>query len=182
MTSVILELPQKKYLSDLYFWRFEDEVQESFKWNGSYFPKPTTKLSKQEFIEQEFKNKYLLETIPSTMFIIKDEEFIGTVHACWESEVTSWMEIGIVIYNPDYWSGGYGTSALKQWIDYIFTNSDIHRIGFSTWSGNIRMIKLAEKLGMQQEACIRKARIVEGEYYDAIKMGMLREEWKCHTL
>lgn len=31
MTSVILELPQKKYLSDLYFWRFEDEVQESFK-------------------------------------------------------------------------------------------------------------------------------------------------------
>lgn len=30
----------------------------------------------------------------------------------------------------------------------------------------------------RKEARIRKARIVRGEYYDAIKMGILREEWE----
>ncbi|MGF7046909.1 RimJ/RimL family protein N-acetyltransferase [Paenibacillus sp. DS2015] len=43
------------------------------------------------------------------------------------------------------------------------------------------MRRLASKCGMMEEACIRKARIVRGEYYDAIKMGILREEWE-HTL
>ncbi|WP_331463569.1 GNAT family protein [Macrococcoides bohemicum] len=94
------------------------------------------------------------------------------------SEETNWMEIGMCIYNPDYWSGGYGTSAFLQWIDYIFNNSDLHRIGISTWSGNVRMMKLAEKVGMIEEARIRDAKIVDGKYYDAIKMGILRNEWE----
>ena len=50
-------------------------------------------------------------------------------------------------------------------------------LGISTWSGNKRMIKLAKKVGMKEEACIRQARIVEGQLYDAIKMGILRDEW-----
>lgn len=29
-----------------------------------------------------------------------------------------------------------------------------------------------------RKAHVRKARIVRGEYYDAIKMGILREEWE----
>ena len=40
----------------------------------------------------------------------------------------------------------------------------------STWSGNHRMIKVAEKIGMIEEARIRDARIVDGCFYDAIKM------------
>jgi len=40
------------------------------------------------------------------------------------------------------------------------------------------MIKLARKLGFQQEACFRKARIVDGKYYDGLGFGILREEWK----
>ncbi len=51
----------------------------------------------------------------------------------------------------------------------------------STWSGNERMIKVAERLGMKEEARIRKARMVENQYYDAIKMGILREEWTAQN-
>lgn len=40
------------------------------------------------------------------------------------------------------------------------------------------MMKVANKDGMIEEACIRKGRVVEGEFYDAIQMGTLREEWK----
>ncbi|WP_414043427.1 GNAT family N-acetyltransferase [Macrococcus sp. EM39E] len=112
------------------------------------------------------------------MYIINDGHFFGTLHANWVSSETNWMEVGICIYNPEYWSGGYGNSVFQQWVDYIFKNSDLHRIGISTWSGNIRMMKLAEKVGMIEEARIRDASIVEGQYYDAIKMGILRSEWE----
>ena len=39
------------------------------------------------------------------------------------------------------------------------------------------MMKAAEKLGMQQEARIRKVRYYNHEYYDNVKYGILREEW-----
>ena len=63
-------------------------------------------------------------------------------------------------------------------INYLFRETDANRIGISTWSGNIRMMKVARKAGMIEEARIRKGRIVRGEFYDAIQMGVLREEWK----
>jgi RimJ/RimL family protein N-acetyltransferase len=51
------------------------------------------------------------------------------------------------------------------------------RIGLTTWSGNQRMIRCAEKLGMKLEGRLRKCRFYNGEYYDSIRMGVLREEW-----
>jgi RimJ/RimL family protein N-acetyltransferase len=52
------------------------------------------------------------------------------------------------------------------------------RIGLTTWSGNQRMIRCAEKLGMKLEGRLRKCRFYNGEYYDSIRMGVLREEWE----
>jgi len=40
------------------------------------------------------------------------------------------------------------------------------------------MMKTAAKIGMKEEARIREARIVNGEYFDSIKMGILRREWE----
>ncbi len=39
------------------------------------------------------------------------------------------------------------------------------------------MMALAEKLGFKKEAEYRKARIVDGQYYDSVSYGILREEW-----
>ncbi|ASK64154.1 hypothetical protein CFK37_19355 [Virgibacillus phasianinus] len=84
----------------------------------------------------------------------------------------------MVIYDKDFWNGGYGSEAYRLWIDFLFKSTDLHRLGMSTWSGNVRMMKVAVKIGMTEEARIRKARTVDGEYFDAIKMGILREEWE----
>lgn len=40
------------------------------------------------------------------------------------------------------------------------------------------MVRVAEKLGMQMEARIRKVRYYNNQYYDSIRMGILREEWE----
>ncbi len=106
-------------------------------------------------------------------------EIIGTVNWYWKSEETLWMEIGIVIFNEEYWGKGIGYLALETWTDEIFdSNSKLVRLGLTTWSGNKRMMKLAEKLTYKCEAVYKKARIVDGEYYDSISYGILREEWE----
>lgn len=89
-----------------------------------------------------------------------------------------WMEVGIVIFNENYWGKGIGYTGLRMWIDEIFSeNPKLIRIGLSTWSGNLRMMRLAEKLGLKKEAVYRKARIVDHTYYDSVSYGILRDEW-----
>jgi RimJ/RimL family protein N-acetyltransferase len=62
-------------------------------------------------------------------------------------------------------------------VDLLFReHPEIVRLDMRTWSGNTRMMRLAEKLGFKLEACFRKARIVNGEYYDGLGYGLLREE------
>lgn len=106
------------------------------------------------------------------------DEIIGEVNWYWKCEETLWMELGIVIFNENYWGKNIGYLALKLWITEKFNeNPKLVRMGMSTWSGNERMMKLAEKLGFQKEATYRKARIVNGEYFDAVSYGILREDW-----
>ena len=63
---------------------------------------------------------------------------------------------------------------------FLFANLDIVRIGLSTWSGNHRMIRCAEKLGMQVEARIRET-LASSRVVITIASRwarILREEWE----
>ncbi|PHK49022.1 GNAT family N-acetyltransferase [Staphylococcus edaphicus] len=155
-------------LNDIYYWKYEEKQQEAKKWNGPYIHEPI--LDKATFFDQAKQTRYIYSNVESTLAIMVEGQFVGTVG-------TYWLEIGIVIYDSAYWESGIGTEVFKLWIDYLFENHFVHRLGISTWSGNERMIKLAAKAGMKEEARIRQARIVEGQFYDAIKMGILKNEW-----
>jgi RimJ/RimL family protein N-acetyltransferase len=109
----------------------------------------------------------------------EQDELLGEVNWYWKSKETNWMEIGVIIFEEQNWGKGIGFQALRKWIDLLFADfPEIVRIGLSTWSGNIGMIKLSQKLGMIEEACYRKARIVNDTYYDSISYGILKEEWE----
>ncbi|PID31073.1 MAG: hypothetical protein CR982_00465 [Candidatus Cloacimonadota bacterium] len=109
---------------------------------------------------------------------IETNKLIGTVNCYWKSKETNWIEVGIGIYDENLWNKGIGYQALKLWINEVFIDHpELVRIGLSTWSGNIGMMKLAEKLGFKKEAEYRKARILKGKYYDSVSYGILKEEW-----
>ena len=79
--------------------------------------------------------------------IYVDKVLIGIVSRYWENKKTRWLEVGIIIYNPDYWYGGYGSEALKLWTTRTFKDfPELEHVGLTTWSGNIPMMKCAEKL------------------------------------
>ncbi len=150
--------------------------------DGPYYPK-------MEDYELQFNVDYITKVIENKrrtkprrrlVIALKDtNQLIGTISWYWQSQETNWKSIGLALYDEKQWGRTYGFQALKLWIDYLFeADSDMVRLDLRTWSGNIRMIKLAEKLGFQEEARFRKARIVKGEYFDGIAMGILKEEWK----
>lgn len=165
-------------VNKLYYWKYEEKNQEAKKWNAPYIPEK--QLTKEEYMNLWNQEYELFPGVPPLLAVIINKKAVGIVSCYWVDKHTNWLETGIVIYDSDYWSGGYGTEAYRMWIDFLFESTHLHRLGMSTWSGNIRMIKTAAKIGMKEEARIREARIVNGEHFDSIKMGMLRREWESH--
>lgn len=165
-------------ISSLWYWHYECVDPEWVRWYTPY--KPIEKSTRDEFYtEQQWEiEEASKKQVPTKLAIEVDGKFIGFVRRYWIDKNTNWLNIGICIYVPDYWSGGYGTEAFRLWMRFLFDHMDIVRLGIAIWSGNERMINLAKKLGMKHEGSIRKARLVDGQYYDSINMGILREEWE----
>ncbi|ANY74647.1 GNAT family N-acetyltransferase [Paenibacillus ihbetae] len=147
-------------------------------YDAPYFP---LKHVSYEVFETQWNSDLESGRFPSDLLIEVQGQTIGLVTFYWEHEPSRWLEAGIIIYDPLHWSGGYGTEALSLWVDCLFRHLDIARVGITTWSGNPRMMRCAEKIGMRLEGRMRKCRYYNGVYYDSIRMGVLREEWEERT-
>lgn len=153
---------------------YKEEAPEWKKWDAPYYPHFS--MTYEEFMKEadlwvEEKDRWAVEV---------NGTFIGVVTYYWEHEPSHWLEIGIILYDSSRWGKGIGTRTLKIWVNHLFNTLPLVRVGFTTWSGNQRMIRVGEKLGMTMEAKIRKVRYYNEKYYDSIRMGMLREEWDIY--
>ncbi|MDQ0217836.1 N-acetyltransferase [Peribacillus cavernae] len=175
---VTLRNVTEKDFKPLWQLRYGEENPEWKKWDAPYFP--YERLDFHRFKEME-KNRVTYDYahgVNSQLLIEVNSRIIGSIVFYWEDEATRWLEIGIAIYKPKFWNGGYGTEALELYIDYLFSNLEIERVGLTTWSGNERMIAAGKKVGLLMEGRMRKCRYYNGYYYDSIRMGMIREEWE----
>jgi RimJ/RimL family protein N-acetyltransferase len=179
-TNLVLREIEVKDLDDYLYWNHPS--REFHKYNGPYYGRRNEKELEKYIEELRVSLVNGEKDVLKNKKIIADEEtdeIIGQVNWYWKSQETLWLEVGIVIFNENYWGKGIGYNALRLWINKIFEESpELIRIGLSTWSGNLRMMKLAEKLGLKKEAVYRKARIVDNEYYDSLSYEILKEEWK----
>lgn len=77
--------------------------------------------------------------------------------------------LGIDIPDLNHRRKGYGKQALLTYIEYLKSHS-INQVYIQTWSGNLSMLKLAEKLGFVECGRISNIRFVNGNLYDAITL------------
>ena len=80
---------------------------------------------------------------------------------------TVYRAIGIDICEPNVWGNGIGTNALRAFLNYYF-DSGVTELYTQTWSGNIRMIRCAEKLGFVECNRYVGIRQVNGKTYDGL--------------
>jgi RimJ/RimL family protein N-acetyltransferase len=171
--DLIIREIEEKDLTKLWELIYKEDAPEWKKWDAPYFPHKSKPYEK------------FMETAPTWVgkenrwVITVNEEVCGVVSYYYEDEQSKWLELGIVIHESQNWNKGIGTRSLKLWLNHIFNSLPTVRVGLTTWSGNERMIRVGEKLGMQMEARIIKVRFYEDTYYDSIRMGILREEWEA---
>lgn len=89
----------------------------------------------------------------------------------------AWM-LGVGIARAADWGRGLGGEALSLWIDHLFENSTVHRLGLATWSLNPRMMALAQRLGFKSESVERELVEWRGEWLSRHGFGLLRSEWE----
>lgn len=75
--------------------------------------------------------------------------------------------IGIVICESGQWCQGYGTQALTAFCRH-FINHGRKEIRLQTWSGNLRMVCCAEKIGFVEINRFVGNRHIRGEVYDGL--------------
>ncbi|HIY57950.1 MAG TPA: GNAT family N-acetyltransferase [Candidatus Tetragenococcus pullicola] len=148
---------------------------EWMNWDGPYFNNP---IYTWEGYCQKVSPKIVNN--PRYGLLLYQGEIIGIMASYWEDgDLENWLEFGLSIFVDPIWGRNIGTRACRLWISYLFDLfPEIVRVGFTTWSGNIRMMTVGEKLGLQQEARIRKVRYYNNQYFDSMKYGVLRTEWQ----
>lgn len=158
------------------FWRISYGPEADLTWkkfDAPYFENPVLSW-------EAFENGWGKDAVdnPHRKIIMYEDKIVGVVTAYWEDgALEQWLEAGITIFSTADWGKGIGSTALSMWLEELFAlHIKLPHIGFSTWSGNAGMQKAGEKCGMKKEAVIRKVRYWNGQYYDAIKYGILREE------
>ena len=111
------------------------------------------------------------------------QDYIGWCNAyCIDEEYCytddeGFLTVGIDIPEMAVRGKGYATKALCMFVKYLLEKGETP-IFTQTWSGNERMIHIAEKIGFEE--CRRKKdfRVVRGEKYDGLTFKLNEEKFE----
>lgn len=101
---------------------------------------------------------------------------IGNISLQRINQIYRSAEFAIVMDNK-YHNQGYATEALKKLLEHGFKKLNLHRIWSGTAETNIGMLKVFEKLGMQQEGVFREAMFINGNYRNILCYSILENEY-----
>jgi RimJ/RimL family protein N-acetyltransferase len=173
MPGLTLRERRPEDLPVLWRWLHGEDHPEWQRWDGPYFPRSGAKKTLSEFVETARPPG------PHRRIIALDGECIGMVSRSEEEPAGGgWWELGIVIYDPRHWGGGFGRQALRLWTSLTFAETDAHVLTLTTWSGNERMVRSAQRVGYCECARIPEARLWQGQRWDSVKLCALRREWE----
>lgn len=164
--------------------RYREAMQPGQEWqrlDGPYYPRPQgaeLEASLERIAARVERGDWPEPRVQLVVADSETDEMLGRVSRYWLSEETWWLALGVGLFDASRWGRGIGHEALGLWTSYMFESiPELARLDLRTWSGNGGMMRLAEKLGYRLEACFRKARVVDGEHFDGLGYGVLREEW-----
>jgi ribosomal-protein-alanine N-acetyltransferase len=86
-------------------------------------------------------------------------------------------EIGYLLL-PQFWGKGYATEAAGMMLEISFQRFGVRKTNARCNAMNIQSEKIMRKCGMKKEGVIRCGRFKNGQWYDELCYGILREEWR----
>ena len=121
----------------------------------------------------KFKNNpdYLF----SAIIFKKDNRYIGNIKLGPINRIHKFADIGIMIGERSFWGKGFATEAIKLMVDYAFNKLNLHKLTAGAYSNNPGSIMAFEKAGFSVEGIRKKHCFYNGDYVDAVLVGIVRE-------
>ena len=107
----------------------------------------------------------------------EDGAYIGNIGLHAIEPENSRAVLGILIGDKRYWGQGYGTDAIRAMLSWVFGYLNLNRVYLTVYAYNERAIACYQKCGFRHEGVMRQARYSDGQYFDELMMGILREEF-----
>jgi len=86
-------------------------------------------------------------------------------------------DTGLLIGRKEFWGKGYAFEAWSLLIEYAFQRLGLRKIIAGAVADNKASIVALEKLGFRVEGTFRREYLIDGEYRDSVRLGLLREEF-----
>jgi len=130
----------------------------------------------REWLEKEMDNK-LSSFYLFSIRTLENDSLVGEIGL--EGVVWSHSEsfVGISLGERRNWGKGYGTDAMRILLRYAFTELNLARVSLDVFEYNPRAIRSYEKAGFKVEGRARQFLNRDGQRWDLIFMGILRDEW-----
>ena len=125
------------------------------------------------------------EPAPYLMFGIRtliDERLVGFIELDGNFFPNGEAFVGIGVGDREFWGRGYGTDAMNVILCYAFQELNLRRVSLDTFEYNPRAVRSYEKAGFIHEGAARDFLHREGQRWDLIFMGVLREEWQAKNI
>lgn len=91
-------------------------------------------------------------------------------------------EFGIMLGEKSEWGKGWGRKAVRLLVHHGFANLNLNRIYLYVFASNERAIRAYQAAGFTTEGRLRQDIFQNGQYIDALVMGMLRSEWQMEAI
>lgn len=152
----------------LYEWYNDQEF--SYWISGNW---PETTLMRRDELEKRFyeedPNRYAITDVKDNL--------IGTIGFDQVNISARSARIFMGIGQKDLWGKGFGTDSLRIFIKFLFTQWNFRRLTAETWQNNTRAISCYQKLGFVVEGNLRESYYVDGKYFDAVILGLLKKDF-----
>ncbi len=87
--------------------------------------------------------------------------------------------IGISVYSPTHWGKGYGATALRELLKFLFHEKNLRKALLEVYDFNKRAITCYEKVGFRQEGVLKEQLYRDGKYHDVHVMAVFARDFKA---
>jgi len=141
---------------------------------------PFNPTSKEETINylQRFIKFQTEEPRNYIRFVVMLKGNMNIIGECGINILSIKDKCGELIYrfNTKYWNNGYATESAKRLINFGFFELKLHRIEAIVDIRNTASIKILNKIGMNNEGCLKEHKLQKGHWRSSYMFSMLEKE------
>lgn len=110
--------------------------------------------------------------------IAESQEVVGHAELASINKENGSASICRIFVEPSQRGKGICPRMMREILEIGFSQLGLHRIDLRVYESNASATSCYEKVGFVREGLTRKVQKVDGEYWDAVVMSILKEEWE----